>query len=547
MALAALQTWVFLGLFGTLIVFGFLSYRLTPENERQALACLAKTKLPSFSKTVSCSVAGGQRVELAKSDVERLSKPYLTKLTTRSKWVGAGCLLVFGLIVFGLWGFTRRKGKELVTDTHLRGAKRISSEELRLKVLEAKMASDLKLGGVPLLKDREVEHMVISGATGSGKSVAIKELMDVVRARGQAAIVYDTSGEFVSQYYRDGKDIILNPFDSRSPKWSLWSEIRQSFDYDTVAASLIPSRNSDDPFWSTAARTLFSSIARRLDEQNNQSEEALFHYANTVSLKELHQFLDGTPAAPLMDPASEKTAASIRATLANAIRMWPYLAVSNGKELFSVRKFVEESSNSDAWLFITCRADQHALLRPLLSCWIAQAVTATLSLKESRERRLWFFLDELASLNKISISDLLERGRKYGAACVLGFQTMSQLRSIYGNDDSSTILQNCKTGLFLQAVDTETAKAVSAACGSEEILETGESQTLSHNNARDGFNLTRRRVIKPTVLDSEFLRMPKLTGILRLPDDYPVSQIRLIPKDRPIQAPEFVCDQEISP
>ena len=241
-----------------------------------------------------------------------------------------------------------------------------------------------------------------------------------------------------------------------------------------------------------------------------------------------------------MDPASEKTAASIRATLANAIRMWPYLGSNGIKKVFSIRQFVEQDSHSGEWLFITCRADQHALLKPLLSCWIAQAVTATLSLPESKDRRLWFFLDELASLNKIAISDLLERGRKYGAACVIGFQTLSQLRSIYGSDEASTILQNCKTGLFLQAVDAETAKAISNACGSEEILETGESQSLGLNEHRDGVNLTRRRVLRSTVLDSEFLRMPKLTGILRLPDDYPVAKITLIPKERPTIAREFM-------
>lgn len=539
MALSALRVWSFVGIWATILVFGVLSAKLTTQAEKNALVCLIKSRFPSISGNISCKVNGQSETLKLKTALD-LSRPYYTSFFERSKILGSISSLAFFFTLAGFWYFARKRGKHLVTDTHVRGAKRILESELRETVLASGMGSDLALGGVPLLKGRETEHMVISGATGAGKSVAMKELMDTVRKRGQPAVVYDTSGEFVSQYYREGIDIILNPFDARSHSWSIWSEIREPFDYDTLASNLIPGAQGDDVFWSTAARTLFSSIARRLDQEKMHEDGQLFYYANTAHLGELHKFLHGTPGAALMDPASEKTAASIRATLANAIRMWPYLGSSKEKKLFSVRRFIENETSSDAWLFITCRADQHALLKPLLSCWIAQAVTATLSLSEKRDRKIWFFLDELASLQKIAISDLLERGRKYGAACVIGFQALSQLRTIYGGDGASTILQNCKTGFFLQAVDAETAKAVSQACGNEEILETGESQSLGLNEHRNGVNLSRRRVVRPTVMDSEFLRMPKLTGILRLPDDYAVTKITLKPKDRPILAPEFV-------
>ncbi|MEI6806271.1 MAG: type IV secretion system DNA-binding domain-containing protein [Myxococcaceae bacterium] len=539
MALSALRIWSFVGIWATILVFSFLSAQFTTPVEKDALVCLIKSRFPSINGNISCKVNGQFETFKLKTALE-LSRPYYTSFFERSKILGSLSSLAFFFTLAGFWYFTRRRGKHLVTDTHVRGAKRILESELRETVLASGMGSDLSLGGVPLLKGRETEHMVISGATGAGKSVAMKELMDTVRRREQPAVVYDTSGEFVSQYYREGIDIILNPFDARSHSWSIWSEIREPFDYDTLASNLIPGSQGDDVFWSTAARTLFSSIARRLYQEKMHEDGQLFYYANTAQLGELHKFLHGTPGAALMDPASEKTAASIRATLANAIRMWPYLGSTKEKKLFSIRNFIENETGADAWLFITCRADQHALLKPLLSCWIAQAVTATLSLSENRDRKIWFFLDELASLQRIAISDLLERGRKYGAACVIGFQALSQLRTIYGADGASTILQNCKTGLFLQAVDAETAKAVSQACGNEEILETGESQSLGLDDHRNGVNLSRRRVVRPTVMDSEFLRMPKLTGILRLPDDYAVTKITLKPKDRPILAPEFV-------
>lgn len=41
-------------------------------------------------------------------------------------------------------------------------------------------------------------------------------------------IVYDPTGEFTEAFYREGKDILMNPLDSRSPNWNVWNEIRPS-------------------------------------------------------------------------------------------------------------------------------------------------------------------------------------------------------------------------------------------------------------------------------------------------------------------------------
>lgn len=60
-------------------------------------------------------------------------------------------------------------------------------------------------------------------------------MMDQVRAQGKRAIVYDTSGEFTATYFREGKDIILNPFDARSPNWNVWREIQEDYHNDGIA------------------------------------------------------------------------------------------------------------------------------------------------------------------------------------------------------------------------------------------------------------------------------------------------------------------------
>jgi putative protein kinase ArgK-like GTPase of G3E family len=49
----------------------------------------------------------------------------------------------------------------------------------------------------PLLREAETDHILVCGAPGSGKGVAIKELLDQIGARGDHAILCDPSSEFV--------------------------------------------------------------------------------------------------------------------------------------------------------------------------------------------------------------------------------------------------------------------------------------------------------------------------------------------------------------
>ena len=59
------------------------------------------------------------------------------------------------------------------------------------------------------------------GETGSGKSNAIRQVLRQVEDRGETAILYDPTNEFVQEFYRPERgDYILNPLDARCPFWN---------------------------------------------------------------------------------------------------------------------------------------------------------------------------------------------------------------------------------------------------------------------------------------------------------------------------------------
>ena len=76
----------------------------------------------------------------------------------------------------------------------------------------------------------ECGHFLLMRDTGTGKSVLIQQLLDQVRARGEAAIIYDSALEFVRRYYDPSRGPRGLSTDARtllqSTKMNLKSEIR---------------------------------------------------------------------------------------------------------------------------------------------------------------------------------------------------------------------------------------------------------------------------------------------------------------------------------
>ena len=192
----------------------------------------------------------GTRIQVPKDQVRRYTwRSYEIVSRRFQESVFLGFLLAVGGTVTAAF-FLRESGRSATEDRHIRGATLAPVETVVALARASKLPYDFTLAGVPLFREAETDHVLVCGAPGSGKGVAIKELLDQIRARGDRAILYDPSGEYVQVYYRHGKDVLLNPLDARSPAWTLWGEVREAYDYASLAASIIPENEKvNDPFW----------------------------------------------------------------------------------------------------------------------------------------------------------------------------------------------------------------------------------------------------------------------------------------------------------
>lgn len=383
-------------------------------------------------------------------------------------------------------------------------------------------ADQISIGGIPVAHEVEPQHFLLVGGPGTGKTVVCESIMDVARARGQRAVVYDSTGEFVSHYYRPDHDVILSPIDARSALWSPWAEGRSAYDYENLAQALIPDGHGENAFWAHAARAIFRSALASTSDLSALIDLLFAQDQDTLLAALESQGLLGLAGPPQMLASSRGECVTYAAPLA-------YLPMP-GSQPFSVRDWMRDES-SDSWLFVTSRADVHKSIRPLVSMWIGLVVQAAMSLSPNRERRTWFILDELPTLQKLPALDLLLAGaRKYGACAVLGVQSVAQARDIYGRDAAAAILSHPSTRLTLRVGDSETAAYLSDSLGQRHAIRKVASE--SHNPGGGGSSTSEQHAIEAAVLPSEILALPNLVGYLRVPNDPVIKKVRLTPRDR---------------
>ncbi len=437
--------------------------------------------------------------------------------------------------------FFKIRGKSQQETEKVRGNSFAEPKQLTKLLKAANKASDIQLAGVPLLKHSEVQHILLTGTTGSGKSVCIQELMDQVRAKQQRAIVYDIEGTLIPMYYRPGKDVILNPLDVRCPNWNLWQECEDPADFEAVASSLMPLHLAgSDPFWIHSARTIFASAALKLHVEHKRYNRALLEPLFTENLGGLANLLKGSVAESLVSEKNEKTALSIKATLSTYCKALMYLKDDTQDPLFSIRRWVT-GDKGDGWLFIASNALKIDALKPLMSVWIDVAVKSLLSLSPSQNRRLWFFMDELPSLHRLpSLMNALSRGRKYGGCFVGSIQDIHQLCTIYGRDEAETLTSLFNTNLCYRTKNPDSAAWMSKMMGRREIIEKKEGYSYGANDMRDGVSIHQERRRDAVVMDAEFLELDDLNAFLRLPGDWPVTKLIFDVRNRKETQPSLI-------
>ena len=441
------------------------------------------------------------------------------------------------------------RGRQLGRGRRIRGAEAATARELKRRIrpfyrsifdpFRRRSNLPYTIAGIPFPERTETRHTIVSGTTGAGKTVLISDLVAQIRARGERCVVYDKMGGYTRAFFDPAKDVLLNPLDARSPRWSPFHEARGPRDFDTMAAALIPQqKDTVDPFWVTAARQLFANGAGVLQNKGVTENRILVEHLLKTDLSDLAKAMEGTVAQSIVDPENPKTALSVRAMLTANIGALESLP-DTGKP-FSIRDWIA-NDREDGFLFLTSRGDQHASLRGLISTWLEIAVNTMLSLEQDDQRRIWVVLDELPTLHQVpSLQPGLAESRQFGGCFVLGIQVISALRDLYGRNGAETISGLCGTRVVLASPDRDTAQWSADSLGRGEVEEMSEGFSYGASTIRDGVSITPKRELRPLALASEIMRLESLHGWLRFPGPLPAAPVKLRWVKRPRVAERFV-------
>lgn len=448
-----------------------------------------------------------------------------------------GMMISVGIFIY--------KGKKNRARQFERGGVIVEPKKLAAILASNGEASTFKIEGLPYVKDSETTHTLLVGTTGAGKTNCLHKLLPQIRAKKQKAIIVDLNGSFVSKYYREGKDHILNPFDKRCKPWSPWADCLYIPHYDAFAKAMIPGDNHrGDKFWDQSAQILLSTVLKKLKEQGKDKNSILCKTLFTDNVSSLEAFVVGTPAAALIDPAGEKMTASIRATLNTQVNPLQY--IKDAKHPFSIREWLQ--SPDDSWLFLTSSPDQRETLNPLISAWLDIALNGLMALQVDYNRRIWFMLDELPALQKVPcLKTGAAEARKYGGCIVAGIQNLAQLDSIYGYSEAENLRNLFNTIFIFRTQDTDTQTKLSRLLGEQESIEVQENKQYGANTHRDGVSLNQVRKRELLVIPTELGLLENLECYVKLAGNRPITKLKMTLEHPKTISPEFIFNDTMKP
>ena len=426
---------------------------------------------------------------------------------------------------------------------HIRGTEAVPIKKLR-NVCTETGKKQIDVAGVPMPTSVENLHILLNGATGSGKSVLLRGLVFSALRRGDRMVVVDPNGDLYSKFGR-ANDVLLNPYDQRTEGWSFFNEVRAEYDWKRLALSIVPlGKDANAEEWNGYARLLLRETARKLNELGTPCIKELFRWTTIASDKDLRAFLSGTLAESLFAGSSEASKALTSARFVLSKYLAEHVTLPAGT--FSIRDWMETGTGN---LYITWREDMKVAMKPLISAFVDVFCSALLSLPEDQSRRWWLVIDELGSMEKMaSLEDFLTKGRKNGGRALAGLQSISQMNEIFGKNMSQTLRASFRSLVLLggSKTDPETAEEMSKALGEHEVAR--PEYTDSRNPGRE--RNTSERMVRSTervVTAAQIQALPELTGWVAFAGDRPISKFVLEPVNFSIRNAPFVESKRIGP
>lgn len=392
-------------------------------------------------------------------------------------------------------------------------------------------------------RQEETEGILLLGDPGTGKSQIIQQLLAQIAERHppEAVVCYDPTGEFITNYFKPGRDVVLNPLDARCPYWSPTLEVdienasAGATDRHFIAESFFPDRDHSAPntqFFIKSARSIFARMLEFAPDASRIVEML-------TDEKLIDEVVAGTEHAHLIDKDAKGQRGGVLATLSEIGESLKLLPPAD--DCSSELSLTRWTRQRRGWIFITSTQDTRDALRTLQAAWINILMKRLMATPPapSREWPVWIVVDEVHSLKRLpALSSVLVEGRKYGLKLVLGTQNKAQFEEHYGRA-APTMLSAPHLKILFRCNEPESARWVSEMIGEEEKERPRIGTTATvQANGRDSINYSTFTERRSVVSKEQIMGLRNLHGYWKYSDA--VVPFRIQPAKREQVAHAFV-------
>lgn len=407
------------------------------------------------------------------------------------------------IIVLGVFiEFFRKKADDMTAQKRLSGAE-LLSEKAAIKKSK-KFTSNFEIGSIKFPEVDETAHVLVIGSSGSGKTQLLKKVINKAVMENKKAIVHDIKGDWIAEFYDSKKDLIFNPLDARSLKWTFFNDIDDIADIKNFVNWIIPEiPGIKDPFWTNSSRAILEACLIWMWKNDKTANK---------DLKEL-VMLDGDKLAQtLSDIQGGDFVRKKDSYLTFKSYMNWIVFLEDGD--FSIKKWVDDG---EGFIYLSNTEKTEALFRPIMTLFVNVLGSHILSLNDDLKRRLFLFLDEFTALSRLEqILKLLKLGRSKGASTWLAFQDFQQLEKIYSREDMRTVINNCGSIAVLQLKEPQAAQYFSERFGKMEFIEKSQTTSMGVAVNRDGLSFNEQRKSDYIVKSADILNLEPLRAFVMI-------------------------------
>jgi len=309
-----------------------------------------------------------------------------------------------------------------------------------------------------------------------GKSNAMNNIVRSIRktmSRNDVMVIFDTKGDFIKEFRRDG-DVVISNDEKSTAYWNIFKEVLINGEEHIeenlleIVNSLFESKikKSNAPFFPQAAKDVLFGIMAFIIANNDPSEidnAELYAYLRDASINDVVDALmsigdlKGIIDYIYNDGESSEQTQGVYSELRNVTNE---LLVGNFKKGgdFSVREFIREKKGRI--LFIEYDLSVGQVLTPIYKVLIDLAIKEALSRTKS-EGNVYFFIDEFKLLpNLYHIDNGVNFGRSLGAKFVVAMQNIQQIIEAYGYERAYSILSAFGTSVAFRVTDRATKEFI---------------------------------------------------------------------------------------